>query len=131
MIFSKNMQNKRTNMLLFVLLLAGSYLVADIATANNARIYNLSADLWSRPRSGGIIPQIEPVRLAVTYWESVSDAVLLLSYPGEDSGEIWAAELKDWLVSLGVPSDNIVLSPGLHAEDEIQIMVGNRTELLR
>ena len=74
---------------------------------------------------------MEPLRLAVAYWETGTDAAILLSYPGEDSGELWASELRDWLISLGVPSDYILLSPGLQAEDEIQILVGSRHELSR
>ncbi len=101
------------------------------AQANTVRIYSLTADDWARPRSGGMIPQLEPVRLAVAYWESGNDALILLSHPGEDSGELWASELKDWLISLGVPADYIRLSPGLQVEDEIQIMVGKRQELSR
>jgi len=99
--------------------------------ANTVRIFSLSADAWARPRAGQNIPQIEAIRLAVAYWESGTDALIKLSYPGEDSGEIWAAELKDWLVSLGIPSDYILLSPGLQAEDEINILVGNRQELVQ
>ena len=102
-----------------------------LVQANSVRIYSLTADDWARPRSGGMIPQLEPVRLAVAYWESGSDALILLSHPGEDSGELWASELKDWLVSLGIPADYIRLSPGLQVEDEIQIMVGKRQELSR
>ncbi len=100
-------------------------------SANTVRIYSLTADDWARPRSGAIIPQLEPVRLAVAYWETGSDALIMLSHPGEDSGELWASELKDWLISLGVPADYIQLSPGLQVEDEIQIMVGSRQELTR
>lgn len=113
------------------LLLFGSLLAATVIHANTVRIYTLSADAWARPRAGEVLPQLEPVRLAVAYWETGTDAAILLSYPGEDSGELWAAELRDWLVSLGIPSDYIVLSPGLQAEDEIQILVGDREELTR
>ncbi|MCP4390494.1 MAG: hypothetical protein GY802_19520, partial [Gammaproteobacteria bacterium] len=49
--------------------------------------------------------------------------------PGEDSGELWAAELRDWLISLGVPSDYIQLMPGAQEADEITVVVGNRGEL--
>lgn len=117
--------------LLSALLLFGSLLAATVIHANTVRIYTLSADAWARPRAGEVLPQLEPVRLAVAYWETGTDAAILLSYPGEDSGELWAAELRDWLVSLGIPSDYIVLSPGLQAEDEIQILVGDREELTR
>lgn len=114
---------------LILILLSNGLLLNSAWAANSVRIFSLSADLWARPRTGQIIPQFEPVRLAVAYWESGTDARILLSHPGEDSGEIWAAELKDWLVSLGVPSDVILLSSGLQAEDEIRILVGSRQEL--
>lgn len=106
-------------------------LMSSSVQANSVRIFNLSADAWARPRAGEVLPQMEPVRLAVAYWETGTDAAILLSHPGEDSGELWAAELKDWLVSLGIPSDYILLSPGPQAEDEIQILVGNRQELVQ
>lgn len=101
------------------------------AFANSVRIYTLSADQWARPRAGEVIPQLEPVRLSVAYWETLDNAAILLSYPGEDSGELWAVELRDWLISLGLPSDVILLSPGLQAEDQIQMMVGHRQELFQ
>ena len=98
--------------------------------ANSVRIFTLSADEWARPRSGEVIPAMESVKLAMSYWESGINGAILLSYPGVDSGELWASELKDWLISLGVPSDAILMSPGLQAKDEIRLKVGSRLELL-
>ena len=114
-----------------ILIFCSLLMVSTTVWANTVRIFSLTADSWARPRAGEVIPQLEPVRLAINYWETGTDAVILLSYPGEDSGELWASELKDWMVSLGVPSDYIMLSPGLQVQDEIQIMVGNRQELSR
>ena len=111
--------------LVALLLLAAS----SLADANTARIFGLSADQWARPRSGEIIPELESVRAAVSYWNRGSDAIVVIRHPGEDSGELWAAELRDWLISLGVPSDYIRLRPGTQAADEINIVVGNREEL--
>jgi hypothetical protein len=54
---------------------------------------------------------------------------MIIRHPGEDSGELWAAELRDWLISLGMPSDYILLLPGTQAADEIKLMVGNRDEM--
>ncbi len=111
------------------ILLSGLLLSSVALNANTVRIFSLSADAWARPRSGQMLPQLEAVRQAVSYWETGTDAAIMLSYPGEDSGEIWAAELRDWLVSLGIPSDSIVLAPGFQAEDQINILVGSRQEL--
>ncbi len=104
-------------------------LVAGGAAANTTRMFTLSADEWARPRSGGVIPELAAVRAAVSYWGRGADSVMVIRYPGEDSGELWAAELRDWLISLGVPSDYIQLMPGAQEADEITVVVGNRGEL--
>ena len=99
------------------------------ADANTSRIFVLSADDWARPRSGAVIAEFESLRGAVSYWDKLANAVIIVRYPGEDSGELWAAELRDWLISLGVPSDYILLVAGTQAEDEIRLLVGDRNEL--
>ena len=98
-------------------------------SANTVRIFTLSADEWARPRNGEVIPQMAAIRSAVNYWGRGVDTVVVIRYPGEDSGELWAAELRDWLISLGVPSDYIRLVAGVQQADEIKLVVGNRTEL--
>ena len=97
--------------------------------ASTSRIFVLSADEWSRPRSGAVIAEFEALRAAVSYWDKVDRAIIVVRYPGEDSGELWAAELRDWLISLGVPSDYIRLVAGTQAADEIRLLVGDRNEL--
>ena len=104
-------------------------LLFSSAGASSARIFNLSADEWARPRSGEVIPQFAPVRAAEAYWNRGSDAIVVIRHPGEDSGELWAAELRDWLITLGVPSDYIRLRAGTQAADEISLVVGSREEL--
>ena len=110
-------------------LIGGLLICAGLAAANSSRIFILSADEWARPRSGEVIIEFESVRAAISYWDKVDNSIILLRYPGEDSGELWAAELRDWLISLGVPSDSIRLVPGTQAADEIRLIVGDRDEL--
>jgi hypothetical protein len=98
-------------------------------SANSLRIFNLGADEWARPRTGTVIPNFGALRSAIDYWEKGINAAILIRYPGEDSGEIWASELRDWFISLGVPSDYIMLVPGSQDVDEITLIVGNREEL--
>ena len=107
----------------------GLLLLALSASANAARIFVVSADEWARPRSGDVIAEFDALRAAVGYWGTQDNALILVRYPGEDSGELWAAELRDWLISLGVPSDYIRLVAGTQAADEIRLLVGNRDEL--
>jgi hypothetical protein len=107
----------------------GLLLLALSASADAARIYVVSADEWARPRSGAVIAEFEALRAAVDYWDKLDNGLIVVRYPGEDSGELWAAELRDWLISLGVPSDYIRLVAGTQAADEIRLLVGNRDEL--
>ena len=107
----------------------GLLCMAGNAMANSIRIFTLSADEWARPRTGIVIPQLAAVRSAVSYWGKGADKAMIIRYPGEDTGELWAAELRDWLISLGVPSDYIRLVAGTQAADEIRLLVGDRNEL--
>jgi hypothetical protein len=104
-------------------------LLSLTAQASTSRTFVLSADEWARPRSGAVIAEFEALRAAVSYWDKVDNAGIIVRYPGEDSGELWAAELRDWLISLGVPSDYIRLVAGTQAADEIRLLVGDRNEL--
>lgn len=104
-------------------------LILSPVCANSLRIFSLGADEWARPRSGPVIPNFDTLRSAIDYWEQGTNTAVLIRYPGEDSGEIWASELRDWFISLGIPSDYIMLVPGSQDADEITLVVGNREEL--
>ena len=97
--------------------------------ANSVRIFSLSADEWARPRAGAVIPEFDAIRSAVRYWGNTANAVIVIRYPGEDSGELWAAELRDWLISLGISADYIQLVAGNQDAGEIKVLVGSRAEL--
>ena len=103
-------------------------LLALPVQASSLRIFNVSADEWSRPRNGAVIAEFDSIRAAVDYWGKAADYGILIRYPGEDSGEIWATELRDWLVSLGIPNDYIELVSGSQSADEIRLIVGKRSD---
>jgi len=124
------MKTRKTyRILINSLCFTGLLFMAGHAAANSIRIFTLSADEWARPRTGAVIPQLAAVRSAVSYWGKAGGRAMIIRYPGEDTGELWAAELRDWLISLGVPSDYILLLSGTQAADEIKLEVGNRDEL--
>ncbi len=100
-----------------------------VDAAAGVRVFELSADDWARPRSGAVVAQMEPLQLAVTYRDATPGAIIMLRYPGEDSGELWATELRDWLVSLGVPSSAILLAPGLQKGDSLRLLVGPEEDI--
>lgn len=65
-----------------------------------------------QPRSADTVMRMEAVTGAVRAWHRASGAVLVILYPGGEEGTLWAAQLHDWLVALGIPSDRIERIPG-------------------
>ena len=89
--------------------------------------WTLPASMWSRPRSGAAVLDMAPVADAVRAWQAAvrehPQARLVLVHAGGEEGSLWAAELRDWLVALGVPPDAIERVPGSRA-DRLELRLG-------
>ena len=59
----------------------------------------------------------------VNEWSSDDRQQIELQYPGGEEGELWVYQLMDWLVALGIPSNNLVAVPGSGQEDVIRLRV--------
>lgn len=81
----------------------------------------LDAQAWSRPRHGARLLELGAVRGAVETWMQATDRRLVIRYPGGEEGTLWARELHDWLVALGVPSSHIRRAPGYRRPDAVVI----------
>lgn len=89
-----------------VLLLVLALVAADARADDGCAV---SAVEWSRPRSAAMVRELPGVRDCVQAWLAAPERrLILISAPGEDGG-LWASELRDWLVALGVPSAAIEL----------------------
>ncbi|MBE9541231.1 MAG: hypothetical protein IMF01_02845 [Proteobacteria bacterium] len=85
------------------------------------REWVLSADEWARPRDGRGIVSMPVLAKSLQAWEKQSDLNLVIHYPGGEEGILWAKELQDWLVALGVPSSHIQTIPGNSRKDAVTI----------
>lgn len=81
----------------------------------------LSADQWATARTAAVVSGFGPIQNMMKSWQVSASHDLLLQYPGEDSGLLWALELRDWLVALGVPQSRIQLSAGSRAADILEL----------
>ncbi len=90
--------------------------------------WTLDASAWARPRDGRTVVTMTPLPTVVRAWSRRSDAQLVVRYAGGETGELWATELGDWLVALGIPASAITLTPGGRPERlELEITEGNGT----
>lgn len=90
--------------------------------------WTLEASAWARPRDGRTVVTMAPLPSVVRAWSRRSNAQLVVRYAGGERGELWATELGDWLVALGVPGTAITLTPGGQPERlELEITEGDGT----
>lgn len=94
---------KSVSRLLLIVGLCASGLVASA----QADTFTISADDWAQPRSGAEMAAMPPVRAAVQDWMKHPGEHIVILHSGDDIGSLWASEVQDWLVSLGVPSTAI------------------------
>jgi len=85
------------------------------------RVYTLGLEEWSLPRSGLSVSHFPAVRDAVHAWQASPGSQLQLRYPGGEEGSLWAEELSDWLVSLGISAEDIDVVPGSPFDDQLEI----------
>lgn len=82
------------------------------APAALAQSWGLDASTWARPRSGQAVVAMRPLPQVVRAWSQSPSSRIVIRYPGGEDGELWAHELRDWLVALGVPSGRVALTGG-------------------
>lgn len=99
-------------------------LLASAAARADSDRFSISADQWALPRSGKALVQLPPLRAAVQDWVAHPGARIVLVHAGSDVGNLWAGELQDWLVALGVPSDRIEKKVSAEqGEDSLTLLV--------
>ena len=84
----------------------------------------IGADQWAIPRSGSALLHLAPFSAAVQDWVAHPGARMVIVHAGSDQGSLWAGELSDWLVALGVPSNQIDKRVSAdQGEDSITLLV--------
>ncbi len=81
----------------------------------------LTDEQWARPRDGAALLLNPALGGVVQAWMATDSSLIVIAYPGGDEGEVWASELRDWLVALGVSSQSLRLQAG-HARDDVLIL---------
>jgi hypothetical protein len=81
----------------------------------------LSADEWARPRDGEGLTSMPALKKSVHAWGEQSSLKLVIHYPGGEEGILWAKELQDWLIALGIPSSHIQTISGHSRKDAVTI----------
>jgi len=112
------------NLLIKKLMLAYMIFTSTGLYAENL-VADITADEWSRPRSAEMLIQIPALSKIILAFNQQPTQRLLVRYPGGEEGLLWANELKDWLVSLGIPSARIHMQSGHSDTGKVSLILGN------
>ena len=83
----------------------------------------LDSETWARPRSGSSVSAMPVVRQLVQQWVSAPTQRIDIRYPGGEEGVLWASELRDWLVALGIPAEAIIVQAGSPHADQLLLQL--------
>jgi len=86
----------------------------------------LAHKAWPRTRTGRIVMAIPAIRNIREQFEKTPDSQIVIRYPGGDLGNAWAFDVRNWLVSLGIASVNIILEPGSDSVDTLVFDIQKR-----
>jgi hypothetical protein len=89
--------------MLRVLLLL-SLLVAPVVIADTV---TLTQEDWARPRSGEALTEFPELAQALREFDAADERIVAIAHATGEAGQLWAAELRSWLVALGVSSASI------------------------
>lgn len=81
----------------------------------------IPGEFFLQPRSGARLTRHPELRRAALDWIEGRSQRLTIRYPGGEEGVLWARELRDWLVALGIASAHIELLPGTPEADALVI----------
>ena len=76
---------------------------------------------WIKVKNATTLLQIPALQRVVNEWEKNEQSKIVIRHPGGDGGDEWAIELRDWLVALGISTEEIQLQPGSGVPQAIAI----------
>lgn len=91
--------------------------------AQDSPVYILTQSAWSVPRTTRSVLAMPALQKTVRAYNKHPKSHIQIHYPGGDEGTLWAAELRSWLVSLGIASQHIELLPGTRKSGQLELQV--------
>ncbi|MCK5002291.1 MAG: hypothetical protein KAJ92_03470 [Gammaproteobacteria bacterium] len=95
---------------------------AELPSPNNQQ-WKLTEEQWDLVKQGEQLLEMPVLQQLVDAWSLQQGQAVELRYPGGEEGELWVEELKDWLISLAIPSKYLFAVAGSGEADVIIIKI--------
>jgi hypothetical protein len=108
----------------------------SVCSAESVQI--ITAEDWARPRSGESLVRMPALKRTVRDYLDQKSAQesnqkgsqndrhgqrISIRHPRGEEGVLWAEELRGWLIALGIPSADIIVSPQSSRIDAVELAV--------
>lgn len=112
---------------LSVIIFASGLLLSSIVIADELKPkdqeWKLLEEQWDLIKQGEQLLKMTMMKQVIDVWSLRQGQAIELRYPGGEEGEIWVEELKDWLISLAIPSKYLFTVAGSGDADVIIIKI--------
>jgi len=90
----------------------------------------LNAEDWARPRSGEALARMTALAETMGAFErEMEKGVIVISHSADEAGQLWAGDLRSWLIALGVSSARIKLESRVDVQGVLILDVIAREKL--
>ncbi|MCK4704904.1 MAG: hypothetical protein KAT90_05455 [Gammaproteobacteria bacterium] len=87
------------------------------------RQWMLTEEQWDLVKQGEQLLTMPMMQQVIDAWSLRQGQAIELRYPGGEEGELWVEELRDWLISLAIPSKYLFSVAGSGKADVIIIKI--------
>lgn len=91
------------------------------ASQASARGWDIPPDLWEKPRSGGAVRMLAPLRHCVETYLAEPGARILIHHADSEESLLRAEELRAWLAALAVEATRVELVADLKENQNLNI----------
>jgi hypothetical protein len=102
---------------------------ALFSLAASAEPLTLTAEDWAHPRGGAALAQQPTLIALLERLERERDGVVVIGHATGEAGQLWAEELRGWLIALGVASSRIRFDARPALQGALALDVRPREEL--
>jgi len=83
----------------------------------------LDPEHWPAQPTAPALLALNPVRQVLLHFESTPTCRISIRYGAGDGGKYWARDLRNWLVSFGVPLSDITVEPAAGPLEGLQLVL--------
>ena len=83
----------------------------------------LDREQWPAQPTAPALLALNPVQQVLSHFESTPTCRITIRYAAGDAGKSWARDLRNWLVSFGVPLSDIKVEPAAGSLEGLQLVL--------